>query len=473
MFLELISLIHLILSYIRCILLFDPKLLLLFSYVLNAFPVIDEYNHILSSVEHRTSNGSRLWFPVVPDALKPVVDSVYPSYDHCMRFYESYAECAGFDVKKASFNRLADGTINYVVFRCIRSGVPKRLAIDTLVNEPCVVSNHVDISKRNSSVISNHAEAVNNKSKRQSRKGKEVVDNQVNDEHSSNKPPKFANPNKNSLNKKRKMQYFDINFVQDLASKSNIGPMLAHHINCDISGGYDMVGPTNVDYKNFRRDLLRHICETDAHIVIENLLRKKEVLPDFTCEYRCDEEGCLTGVFWADQLSKMNYKEFGDIVSFDATYGTNRFVPITGIDNHKKLVIFGAALLSRETIDSYKWFIDCFLKTFSNEPGLVTTDQDPAVLEAVAEKFKTVKHRLCMWHISQKLKDKVGYVLYNNKGFRKRMNYIFWNKEMSVSSFERHWKSLIEDFELDGAKWFDDMYAIKEMWIPCFLEVYQ
>ncbi|XP_071699919.1 protein FAR1-RELATED SEQUENCE 5-like [Rutidosis leptorrhynchoides] len=227
----------------------------------------------------------------------------------------------------------------------------------------------------------------------------------------------------------------------------------------------------------------------------------------------------------------MNYKEFGDIVSFDAIYGTNRynmrFVPITGIDNHKKLVIFGAALLSRETIDSYKWFIDYFLTTFSNEPGLVTTDHDPAVLEAVAEKFKTAKlgmsttntewyrtekyryrislksrtgtdtesrlvpifgtgtvpvwfweieksahpyakHRLCMWHISQKLKDKVGYVLYNNKVFRKRMNYIFWNKEMSVSSFERYWKSLIEDFELDGAKWFDDMYAIKEMWIPCF-----
>ncbi|XP_071695462.1 protein FAR1-RELATED SEQUENCE 5-like [Rutidosis leptorrhynchoides] len=39
---------------------------------------------------------------------------------------------------------------------------------------------------------------------------------------------------------------------------------------------------------------------------------------------------------------------------------------------------------------------------------------------------------------------------------------------MSVSSFERNWKSLIEDFELDGAKWFDDMYAIKKMWIPCF-----
>ncbi|XP_071712882.1 uncharacterized protein [Rutidosis leptorrhynchoides] len=163
------------------------------SDVLNASPVIDEHNHILSSVEHRTPNGSRLWFPVVPVTLKPVVDSVYPSYDHCLRFYESYAEFAGFDVKKASFNRLADGTINYVVFRCIRSGVPKRLAVDTLVSDPCVVSNHVDISKRNSSVISNHADAVNNKAKCQSRKGKEVDDNQVNDENSSNKPPKFDN----------------------------------------------------------------------------------------------------------------------------------------------------------------------------------------------------------------------------------------------------------------------------------------
>ena len=38
-----------------------------------------------------------------------------------------------------------------------------------------------------------------------------------------------------------------------------------------------------------------------------------------------DEEGRLNNVFWADPRSKAAYKDFGDVVTFDTTYLTNKY----------------------------------------------------------------------------------------------------------------------------------------------------
>ncbi|XP_071708745.1 protein FAR1-RELATED SEQUENCE 5-like [Rutidosis leptorrhynchoides] len=264
----------------------------------------------------------------------------------------------------------------------------------------------------------------------------------------------------------------DAQMLFDLNTKSNVSATIAYNIISDLNGGFSLVGPSSVDFQNFRRDMNRYVGESDAHIFIENLLRKQEVLPNFTCEYKCGNDGTLLGVFWSDYVSKVNYQEFSDIVSFDATYKTNKykmvFVPLTGIDNHKKLVCFGAALLTGESIESFNWFLDCFLKTFGNEPSLVVTDHDPAMKEAIDLKFKHAKHRLCMWNISSKLRDKVGHELYDTPNFRDRMNLIFWNQQQTPEKFETRWKSLIDDYKLHEVRWFNDLYKIKEMWVPCF-----
>lgn len=83
------------------------------------------------------------------------------------------------------------------------------------------------------------------------------------------------------------------------------------------------------------------------------------------------------------------------------------FVPFTGIDHHQKCVTFGAALLSNEKYESYCWMLECFLKTHGKQPPLALTDQDAALRKAVLEIFPDSHHRLCMWHITQKLPGKV------------------------------------------------------------------
>ncbi|KAI3773752.1 hypothetical protein L1987_48284 [Smallanthus sonchifolius] len=147
-------------------------------------------------------------------------------------------------------------------------------------------------------------------------------------------------------------------------------------------------------------------------MIVRTLSDKKEFLPDYSFEFSVDEKGALTGLFWADEECKRNYMAFGDVISFDATFNTNKnkmdFVPFTGIDNHYRNVSVGAGLLASETIESSKWLLNQFLKSFGSQPKVVVTDQDPAMKQAIEQVFTESSHRLCMWHIMKKVADKAG-----------------------------------------------------------------
>ncbi|GKA34988.1 protein FAR1-related sequence 5 [Tanacetum coccineum] len=125
----------------------------------------------------------------------------------------------------------------------------------------------------------------------------------------------------------------------------------------------------------------------------------------------------------ADEVSKYNYREFGDVVSFDTTFNTNKvfyaflykmvFVPFIAIDNHRKCVTVAAGLLKNETTKSYIWLLKAFIKAFGKAPSIVITNQDGAMRNAIEAEFTWSKHWLCMWHITQKLPAKVTLLVVN------------------------------------------------------------
>ena len=83
------------------------------------------------------------------------------------------------------------------------------------------------------------------------------------------------------------------------------------------------------------------------------------------------------------------------------------FVPFTGIDNHNRNVTIGAAIIGNETAETYTWLLEVFQRTFGSAPPVIVTDQDPAMRKAIADTWKESRHRLCMWHIMDKLAGKV------------------------------------------------------------------
>ncbi|XP_035842071.1 protein FAR1-RELATED SEQUENCE 5-like [Helianthus annuus] len=207
-------------------------------------------------------------------------------------------------------------------------------------------------------------------------------------------------------------------------------------------------------------------------MVINRMTDKKQYLADYSFEYSVDDGKRLTGLFWADGLCKLNYMEFGDVISFDATFKTNRykmvFVPFTGIENHCRNVTLSAGLLASESIESYKWLLNSFLKSFGRQPNVVVTDQDPAMKQAIEEVFPISRHRCCMWHIMKKVADKVGHELCNNDEFKRRMCDIVWTDSIEPEEFERQWKLVMIEFGLTENKWIDDMFGMRSMWIPAF-----
>ncbi|XP_035838133.1 protein FAR1-RELATED SEQUENCE 5-like [Helianthus annuus] len=167
----------------------------------------------------------------------------------------------------------------------------------------------------------------------------------------------------------------------------------------------------------------------------------------------------------------MNYEAFGDVLAFDATYHANMydmiFVPFTGVDHHKKCMIFGAGLLHNETIESYTWLLQKFVQAHNGrQPLLVLTDQDCAMKQAVSNIFDKSHHRLCMWHIVQKIPSKIKGDNLTNIEIKEKFHKIVWNVYIKPETFEKRWNSLIAEYGLESHQWLTEMFSIREQWIP-------
>ncbi|CAA0812679.1 Protein FAR1-RELATED SEQUENCE 5 [Striga hermonthica] len=118
----------------------------------------------------------------------------------------------------------------------------------------------------------------------------------------------------------------------------------------------------------------------------------------------------------------VDYGDFGDVITFDTTYGTNKelrpFGVFTGFNHHRQMVIFGGALLYDETADSFAWFFETFLNAHGGkEPQTIFTDQDAAMANALAKVLKNTRHRLCTWHLNQNGIKHLGWCMKDDSSF--------------------------------------------------------
>ncbi|KAK1429882.1 hypothetical protein QVD17_12194 [Tagetes erecta] len=144
------------------------------------------------------------------------------------------------------------------------------------------------------------------------------------------------------------------------------------------------------------------------------------------------------------------------------------FVPFTGVDNHNRNITLGAAILGNETAEMYKWLLRSYVKVFGFAPLVIVTDQDAAMRRAVEDVLPTSHHRLCMWHIWDKLTSKVGSTLCNTTDFKKRLARIVWTNAITPAEFEKEWHAILSDFDLTAHSWLIEIYKIREDWIPAY-----
>nr|XP_016514617.1 PREDICTED: protein FAR1-RELATED SEQUENCE 5-like [Nicotiana tabacum] len=108
----------------------------------------------------------------------------------------------------------------------------------------------------------------------------------------------------------------------------------------------------------------------------------------------------------ADSKMIIDYEIFGDVLSFDSTYQTNKehrpLDSFVGFNNHRKMIIFGGALMYDEISESFQWLFETFLRAMSGKtPKTLFTDQHAAMSKAISFAIPVVHHRLCVWHMEQ------------------------------------------------------------------------
>lgn len=179
-------------------------------------------------------------------------------------------------------------------------------------------------------------------------------------------------------------------------------------------GGYADVGFTKKDlYNYFDKKMRDNIKNGDVAAAVNHLKVKSSTDAMLYAEYAVNEsDGRMKSLFWADGGSRSDYFCFGDVVAFDTTYKKNKYdyplVIFSGCNHHSQTVIFGAALVSDETTETYKWVLGSFLECMKGKhPKAVMTDGDRAMREAIKHVFPNSTHRLCSWHLNKNAGENV------------------------------------------------------------------
>lgn len=238
-------------------------------------------------------------------------------------------------------------------------------------------------------------------------------------------------------------------------------------------GGISNVGFTERDCRNYMRSSRQRTLGGDTQLLLDYLRNMQAENPAFVYAVQGDEDQCMSNIFWADPKARMNYTYFGDTVTFDTTYRSNRyrlpFAPFTGVNHHGQPVLFGCALLINESEASFVWLFKTWLAAMSGRPPVsITTDHDRVIRLAVTQVFPVTRHRFCKWHIFKECQEKLSHVLSGHPNFEAELHKCV-NLTESIEEFESCWFSLIDRYYLREHEWLQTVFSDRRQWVPVYL----
>ncbi|KAJ1261843.1 hypothetical protein BS78_09G061600 [Paspalum vaginatum] len=158
-----------------------------------------------------------------------------------------------------------------------------------------------------------------------------------------------------------------------------------------------------------------------------------------------EDDGRISNFFWADGQAIMDKACFGDVT-----------------------IIFGAALLYNETIESFVWLFNTFLTAMSGKhPSTIFTDQCAAMFAAIRIVFPNTRHRLCLWHIYQSAAKLLSHVINEHPEFLAEFKKCVY-EERSVYYFNELWHELLSKYNLEENLWLNNLYGLRAHWAAVF-----
>ncbi|KDP47038.1 hypothetical protein JCGZ_10765 [Jatropha curcas] len=408
---------------------------------------------------HLTGAGSGEIFLPEGDLLdlEPYEGMEFESEEAAKAFYNSYARRVGFSTRVSSSRRSRrDGAIIQRQFVCAKEGfrnLNEKRTKDREIKRPrtitrvgCKASLSVKMQDSGKWVVSGFVREHNHEL---------VPPDQV---HCLRSHRQISGPAKTLI---------------DTLQAAGMGPRRIMSALIKEYGGISKVGFTEVDCRNYMRNNRQRSLEGDIQLLLDYLRQMHNENPNFFYAVQGDEEQYTGNVFWADPKARTNYTYFGDTVTFDTTYRSNRyrlpFAPFTGVNHHGHPVLFGCAFLINETEASFVWLFNTWLTAMSGRhPVSITTDHDAVIRSAIMQVFPETRHRFCKWHIFKKCQEKLSHVFLKHPNFEAEFHKCV-NLTESIEEFESCWLSLVDRYDLRDHEWLQTIYSARRQWVPVYL----
>ncbi|XP_060168761.1 protein FAR1-RELATED SEQUENCE 5 isoform X3 [Lycium barbarum] len=391
--------------------------------------------------------------------LEPYEGMEFESEEAAKAFYNSYARRVGFSTRVSSSRRSRkDGAIIQRSFVCAKEGFRN-------LNEKRTKDREIKRPRTITRVGCKAALSV----KIHDSSGKWLVSNFVKDHNHDLVPPDQVH----CLRSHRQISGPAKTLIDTLQA-AGMGPRRIMSALIKEYGGISKVGFTEVDCRNYMRNNRQRSLEGDIQLLLDYLKQMNiHNPPGFFYAVQGDEDQCTGNVFWADSKARANYNYFGDTVTFDTTYRSNRyrlpFAPFTGVNHHGQPVLFGCAFLINESEASFIWLFKTWLAAMSGQPPLsMTTDHDAVIRSAIMQVFPETRHRFCKWHIFKKCQEKLSHVFLEHPNFEVDFHKCV-NLTESTEEFESSWLSLVDKYELRDHDWLQAIYSDRRQWVPVYL----
>lgn len=179
-------------------------------------------------------------------------------------------------------------------------------------------------------------------------------------------------------------------------------------------------------------------------------------------------------IFWADGTGIRNYQQYGDLLSFDTTYKTNKynlkFAPFVGVNGHGDNCLFACGFIQDEKKEIFEWLYKTFLKCMGGKaPKSVITDQDAAMKKAVPKCFSSCMHRNCLFHILTKAQNKARRTFARNEHLNAQFHDIILNSQ-TVEEFEHLGPQMIQQHNVQHIKHFGIMWKNRKRFVPAYFK---
>ncbi|XP_014506334.1 protein FAR1-RELATED SEQUENCE 5-like [Vigna radiata var. radiata] len=271
---------------------------------------------------------------VQPNSISPTVGMVFESVNQAKSFYRQHAISKGFGIRTRSSRKNNKNELCYFMMVCSRAGKYVESNQNEMIGRPTMTNDcaaRMIVSKREENWYISTFDDVNTH------------------DLSPTKSRLFRGNKKMNLNVKRTL---DLNAEAGVRINKSFRSLVC------ATGGYENMEFVEQDVRNYVAKQRRALSKDgDAKALLNHFSSMRELNKDFFFDIDVDDNNCILNVFWTDARSRATYEYFGDVISFDTTYLTNKydmpFAPFVGVNHHGQSILLGCGLLCSE--DTYSF----------------------------------------------------------------------------------------------------------------------